>query len=43
VPNLYLTGQNISLHGILGVAISGIITATAFLNGRELVEKIKNA
>ncbi len=43
IPNLYLTGQNLNLHGILGVAISGIITASIFLDSEKLIEKIRNA
>ncbi len=35
VPNLFLTGQNINSHGILGVTIGAMITCAAFigLNG----------
>ncbi|MFI5152230.1 MAG: phytoene desaturase family protein [Chitinophagales bacterium] len=43
VPNLYLTGQNLNLHGILGSAISGLVTSAAFLDSDEFVERIKNA
>ena len=43
LPNLYLTGQNLNLHGILGAAISGLVTCAAFLDNDEFVEKIKNA
>ena len=29
IPNLFLTGQSLNLHGILGTAISGLITASS--------------
>ena len=31
IPNLFLTGQNLNLHGILGATMSGLVTCTAFL------------
>jgi all-trans-retinol 13,14-reductase len=31
LPNLYLTGQNLNLHGILGASMSGIVTCCALL------------
>jgi all-trans-retinol 13,14-reductase len=43
IPNLYLTGQNMNLHGILGAAMSALGTTLAFTGDQELVEKIKNA
>ncbi len=43
VPNLYLTGQNLNLHGILGATMSGLVTCVAFLGNEEIVEKIRNA
>lgn len=43
LPNLYLTGQNLNLHGILGVAVSGLITCSAFIPSAELVKRIKDA
>jgi len=43
IPNLYLTGQNLNLHGILGAAMSGLVTCTAFMGNESVVEKIKNA
>lgn len=42
VPNLYLTGQNINLHGILGVTISALATATHFVDRKELIDRIKS-
>jgi len=43
VPNLYLTGQNLNLHGILGATMSGLVTCTAFLGNENIIEKIRNA
>ncbi len=43
LPNLFLTGQNLNLHGILGASMSGIVTCCAFLGNDEIVAKIRNA
>jgi all-trans-retinol 13,14-reductase len=43
LPNLYLTGQNLNLHGILGSAISSLVTCATFLGNEDFVEKIKKA
>ncbi len=43
VPNLYLTGQNLNLHGILGAAMSGLVTCVAFLGNENIIDKIRNA
>ncbi|MBC7904255.1 MAG: NAD(P)/FAD-dependent oxidoreductase [Gemmatimonadaceae bacterium] len=43
IPNLYLTGQNLVLHGILGVTISALVTCSSFTDLEVLVEKIRNA
>lgn len=42
IPNLWLTGQYLNLHGILGVTISSIVTCSQFLDKEELLERIKN-
>jgi all-trans-retinol 13,14-reductase len=41
IPNLYLTGQNITLHGILGVSLTAILTAGNIVNKTQLLRKIK--
>jgi len=41
VPNLYLTGQNINLHGMSGVTISSIVTCSYFVDRKELLQRIK--
>ena len=43
IPNLYLTGQNLNLHGILGATMSGLVTCTAILGNENIIEKIRNA
>jgi len=43
IPNLYLTGQNLNLHGVLGAAMSGLVTCTAFMGNESVIEKIRNA
>ncbi len=40
MPNLFFTGQNISMHGVLGVAIGSILTCSEFLGMEYLVNKI---
>ena len=43
IPNLFLTGQNISMHGVLGVTIGAILTIAEFLGLGNILKKIKNA
>ena len=43
IPNLYLTGQNLNLHGILGATMSSLVTCTAFLGNDDIIKKIRNA
>ena len=40
IPNLFLTGQNTGLHGVLGVSISAINTCGAILGHDYLLTKI---
>lgn len=42
IPNLYLTGQNTNVHGILGVTISSVVTCTELIDAGYLLNKIKN-
>jgi all-trans-retinol 13,14-reductase len=42
IKNLYLTGQNINLHGIIGVALSAILTAGEFVGVNNLINKINS-
>ena len=43
IPNLLLTGQNINMHGVLGVTISAVVTSSQILGMEYLVDKINNA
>jgi all-trans-retinol 13,14-reductase len=43
IPNLYLTGQNIAMHGILGVTASAFVTCFSFVDKDKLIQKVKNA
>lgn len=40
IKNLFLTGQSINMHGILGVTISAILTSSQILGQEYLVSKI---
>lgn len=42
IANLFLTGQNLNLHGILGVTISALLTSSHFINLELLLDKIHN-
>ncbi len=41
IENLHLTGQNVNLHGVLGVAMTAIQTASSFIGMEKLLNKIK--
>jgi all-trans-retinol 13,14-reductase len=43
LPNLFLTGQNLNIHGVLGTAIGGLLTCILLLDDESIVEKIRNA
>jgi all-trans-retinol 13,14-reductase len=43
IPNLFLTGQNLSMHGVLGVTISSIKTCGEFVGESYLLDKVKKA
>ena len=42
IPNVYLTGQNLVFHGILGVSIGSLITCFNFIDKEKLTKKIRN-
>ena len=42
VSNLFLTGQNLNLHGVMGVTVSSVVTCSDVLGDPNLIEKIKN-
>jgi all-trans-retinol 13,14-reductase len=43
IPNLFLTGQNLNLHGILGASISAMATCVDVLGTDDFVTKIREA
>jgi all-trans-retinol 13,14-reductase len=43
IPNLLLTGQNLAVHGILGVTISSVVTCSELIDSNYLIRKIKAA
>lgn len=43
IPNLYLTGQNIGMHGVLGVTVGAVQTCAEFLGLEYLIRKIRAA
>ena len=42
VKNLYLTGQNVNIHGFCGVSLTAIETAEALVGYNTIVRKINN-
>ncbi|RZJ35230.1 MAG: NAD(P)/FAD-dependent oxidoreductase [Flavobacterium sp.] len=43
LDNLYLTGQSINMHGVLGVTIGAVVTCSEILGKEYLVNKINSA
>jgi len=43
IPNLLLTGQNVNMHGVLGVSITAIATCAELLGMDYLLKKITSA
>lgn len=43
IPNLLLTGQSTSLHGMLGVSIGALLTCAEILDLNQLIKEINNA
>ncbi|OFX27562.1 MAG: hypothetical protein A2033_14850 [Bacteroidetes bacterium GWA2_31_9] len=40
IPNLFMTGQNVNLHGVLGVTIGSILTCSELIGLHPLINKI---
>lgn len=40
IPNLFLTGQSVNLHGILGTTIGAVATCSEILGDNSLINKI---
>ena len=43
LPNLYLTGQNLNMHGILGTSLTALATCIAVMGNESIIEKINHA
>ncbi|MCG9909664.1 MAG: NAD(P)/FAD-dependent oxidoreductase [Flavobacteriales bacterium] len=43
ISNVFMTGQNLNLHGIVGVTISSVITAGEILGNEYLLNKIRSS
>lgn len=43
IPNLLLTGQNLNMHGVMGVSISAVATCSELLGTEYLLQRIRNA
>lgn len=43
IPNLTLTGQNINMHGILGVTVSAVLACLNFVDRKKLLTDIVTA
>jgi all-trans-retinol 13,14-reductase len=43
IPNLLFTGQNLNLHGVMGVAMSSVVTCSEIFGMDYLLNKIRNA
>jgi all-trans-retinol 13,14-reductase len=43
VSNLFLTGQNTNIHGVIGVTIGAILTCGEFIGVQNLLDKIQDA
>lgn len=42
IPNLFLTGQNINSHGMLGVMVGTIVTCSEFLTAEKIYQQIQS-
>ncbi len=42
LSNLFLTGQNVSLHGFCGVPLTAVMTSEAVLGNNYIINKLRN-
>lgn len=42
IPNMFLTGQNINSHGVLGVTIGALITCAEFIGINKIIDDINS-
>ncbi len=43
IPNLHLTGQNVFMHGILGVILGAVATCFSFIDKDDLIDRIRHS
>ena len=43
IPNLFMTGQNINSHGILGVTIGAALTCAEFMGLNKIIDEIEGS
>lgn len=43
IPNLLLTGQNLNMHGVLGVTIGAMVTCSELLGHEYIMDKVEKA
>jgi len=43
IPNLFFTGQNVNLHGMLGVSLTSLLTCGEFIGLNRLIDEINEA
>ncbi len=43
IPNLFLSGQNVNIHGVLGTTVASVLTCTEMLGMEYLLKKINYA
>jgi all-trans-retinol 13,14-reductase len=43
IPNLLLTGQNINVHGVVGVTICSVLTCSELIGTQYLINKMRKA
>lgn len=43
IPNLFFTGQNINIHGVVGVTVCSVITCMELTGSNGLLEKIRKS
>ncbi len=43
IPNLFFTGQNVNLHGALGVSMSSLLTCGEFIGLNKLIREVNEA
>jgi all-trans-retinol 13,14-reductase len=43
IKNLYFTGQNINVHGVIGVTICSVMTCSEFIGSKYLLQKMSEA